>query len=133
MNSKPYAVANKPYATFYFFLICVILFFSVDATSLIIPPVVFVETPSLLNLGKLFLANFLHANFSHLFGNMFVLIAVGYYVEKKIGTVKMLGLMLVSLFLADAMQFGYNPLSPSAALGASGVISGIAAYFCIRQ
>ena len=68
---------------------------------------------------------FLHADFFHLFFNMFALFTFGSYLENVIGRKKFLTLFFVSGFLGNLAYFILDPFSSVPAVGASGAIYGI--------
>lgn len=69
---------------------------------------------------------FMHANFEHLFFNMFGLYMFGPWVESALGPKRFLILYLFSGFIASALQLS---ISPVPILGASGAIFGITTAF----
>jgi membrane associated rhomboid family serine protease len=69
---------------------------------------------------------FMHADFAHLFFNMFGLYMFGSWVEEVLGPRRFLILYLVSGFVASVLQM---VVSPVPILGASGAVYGIIAGF----
>ncbi len=69
---------------------------------------------------------FMHANFEHLFFNMFGLYMFGPYVESSLGPKRFLILYLAAGFIASALQL---LISPVPILGASGAIFGVTTAF----
>lgn len=75
---------------------------------------------------ELFTSGFLHANFGHLFVNMFTLYFFGSIMEQILGPVYFLGLYLTALIVAgipSVIKFKGNP--NYATLGASGAVGGV--------
>jgi len=77
---------------------------------------------------------FLHQNLLHLLGNMVFLAAVGAAVELATGSVRFLIVYFVSGLLGVAAHFILTMSSrePQVLIGASGCISGCAAYYSVR-
>ena len=102
--------------------------------------------PSLIQVAVAFFANaFLHADFSHLFGNMFFLWVFGSVVEARVGAQRYIILyfffIAASNFLTIFVLFGsslwnsenfWHLLINNHGLGASGAISGVMGLFAIR-
>jgi hypothetical protein len=81
--------------------------------------------------ANLFTALFLHANFWHLFGNMWFLFVFGRNVEKKIGSLRFLSFYLTCGVFA---AFAYSLLTPHQlipVIGASGAISGVLGAYLV--
>jgi len=76
-------------------------------------------------LWRLWSCTFLHANLIHIGGNMWVLIVLGPFVEKVIGTPRFLVLYAISGLCGSLLGGFVHPMIPS--LGASGAIWGIMA------
>ena len=75
---------------------------------------------------ELFTSGFLHANFGHLFVNMFTLYFFGSIMEQILGPLYFLGLYLTALIVAgipSVIKFKNNP--NYATLGASGAVGGV--------
>ena len=75
---------------------------------------------------ELFTSGFLHANFGHLFVNMFTLYFFGRIMEQILGPAYFLGLYLTALIAAgipSVIKFKDNP--NYATLGASGAVGGV--------
>ena len=68
---------------------------------------------------------FLHADFSHLFFNMFSLFLFGIYLESRIGNSKFLTVYLLSAFFGSLAYFLVSPNSAIPALGASAAVFGV--------
>ncbi len=99
-------------------------------------------SPSLVHiLFSTFSSAFLHADFSHLMGNMFFLWAFGSMLESRVGSSRFFGLyfkcivlsnLLVLFFLfKQAFSLGI-PVNSFHSLGASGAISGLIGVFAVR-
>lgn len=110
-----------------YILICLIILVFLLQTTKIFDWELFAFTPSLaFNRSWTFITSiFLHADFEHLFFNMFALFIFGTFLESKIGSEK----FLIIFFLSGiAGSIGYmltasNPAIP--AIGASGAVYGI--------
>lgn len=75
---------------------------------------------------ELFTSGFLHANFGHLFVNMFTLYFFGRIMEQILGPVYFLGLYLSSLIVSGLPSLFKFRNDPSyATLGASGAVGGV--------
>lgn len=92
--------------------------------------------PNLINFPLSFLSSmYLHADFSHLFGNMTFLWATGTIVEKRIGWQRLLVAYHVTGLIGGALSVIVytGVLSESAqSLGASGAISGVMGIYIVR-
>jgi membrane associated rhomboid family serine protease/Zn-finger nucleic acid-binding protein len=75
---------------------------------------------------------FLHAGFFHLIGNLYFLILFGDNSEDILGRTKYLLLIALSALAGSAAHILFDPRSTVPCIGASGGISGILAYYCIR-
>ncbi len=73
---------------------------------------------------RLLTAMFLHVGLLHLALNSFGLYVFGNLVEQSLGTARMVGLYLVSGFVASAVSFAFGPAGV-AAVGASGAVFGM--------
>lgn len=114
-------------------IICVALFYLVpDPAPLLTSPYLLTHDFSFLHLGQALTAGFLHHSSSHLMGNMVLLVLAGYPLERKIGSFKTLGLVVLAGLCALAMHVGYNPDSLALFLGASGVVFGVLAGHACR-
>lgn len=81
-------------------------------------------------LVTLFTSIFLHANITHLVGNMIFLVVFGSGIEDALGSAWFAGLYLLWGFAASSAQIYVDPHSAVATLGASGAIGGImGSYF----
>jgi len=69
---------------------------------------------------RLFTAVLLHANLNHLLMNMYAFFSIGFFLERLIGSWKMLLLFIVSSFAASAASLYWDPATTS--VGASGAI-----------
>lgn len=75
---------------------------------------------------------FLHADFSHVAGNMLVLYIFGDNIEDYLGHFRYLLFYLLSGIAAALLQIALSPNSPIPTLGASGAIAGVmGAYFVL--
>ena len=73
---------------------------------------------------------FLHGDWLHFVGNMWMLYLFGDNVEDRIGSVRYLVFYLVCGLAAEAAHIATDPTSPVPTLGASGAIAGVmGAYF----
>lgn len=84
--------------------------------------------PSLLTI---FTHMFLHADASHLVGNMLFLFLFGFVVELTIGRYLYLGAYLLTGVLSALLDISLNPGSGMWGLGASGAISGLAGMYTV--
>lgn len=82
--------------------------------------------------GTLLSAEFLHAGFFHVAGNMLYLWIFGNNVEDQLGHLKFLLFYLVCGVLASLCQWYVAPGSPIPSLGASGAIAGIMGAYIFR-
>ncbi|MBE9079999.1 rhomboid family intramembrane serine protease [Romeria aff. gracilis LEGE 07310] len=82
--------------------------------------------------GTLISAQFLHAGFLHIAGNMLYLWVFGNNVEDQLGHVKFLVFYLVCGILASLTQWFFDPASAVPSLGASGAIAGIMGAYIFR-
>ena len=88
-----------------------------------------------LNTGMIFIqpwsiitSMFMHANFSHIFFNMYVLLMFGPLIEQRIGSKRFLGIYFLSGIVASLGFAFYHEIIlnlSSSAVGASGAIMGI--------
>ena len=78
-------------------------------------------------------AIFLHANFPHLFFNMFALFLFGPYLENLIGSKRFLLVYFISGIFGNLAFFLLDPYSKIPAVGASGAIYGILGTLAILQ
>lgn len=93
--------------------------------------------PTLINYPLSFLSSmYLHSSFSHLFGNMTFLWAVGTHVERRIGWKKFLTVYHVTGLLGNALSVivyaGILSEEDVHGLGASGAIAGIMGVYIVR-
>jgi membrane associated rhomboid family serine protease len=75
---------------------------------------------------------FLHAGVFHLFGNVYFLWIFGDNTEDVLGKQRYLLLIVLATLAADALHIASDPHSMTPVIGASGGISGILAYYCLR-
>ncbi|HOX37601.1 MAG TPA: rhomboid family intramembrane serine protease [Candidatus Brocadiia bacterium] len=75
---------------------------------------------------------FLHAGLAHLLGNMYFLIVFGDNVEDSLGRLWYGLLLLLATVTGDACHYLLDTQSAIPAVGASGGISGIIAYYAFR-
>jgi membrane associated rhomboid family serine protease len=85
------------------------------------------------HLGLTFLTSFfLHAGLSHLLGNLYFLVVFGDNTEDVLGKGRFLLLMALAAVTGDTAQILADPQATIPGVGASGGISGILAYYCLR-
>ncbi|UYQ92953.1 rhomboid family intramembrane serine protease [Chitinophaga horti] len=72
---------------------------------------------------RLFSAVFMHASITHIFFNMYILMVLGVYLERIIGSWRFLAAYLICGFAASTTSIWWNDLLPS--VGASGAIYGL--------
>jgi membrane associated rhomboid family serine protease len=75
---------------------------------------------------------FLHAGLLHLLGNLYFLLVFGDNTEDILGRKKYLLLIILSALVGDIAHILSSPHSAVPSIGASGGISGILAYYCLR-
>lgn len=75
---------------------------------------------------------FLHGGYSHLFGNLYFLITFGDNTEDVLGKARYLLLIAAATFVGHIAQILSDPGSTVPCIGASGGISGVLAYYCLR-
>ena len=92
-------------------------------------PILTVEPPEILTLIT---AQFLHAGFAHIAGNMLFLWIFGNNVEDQLGHVKFLLFYLACGVLASLAQWYFSQGSQIPSLGASGAIAGVMGAYIIR-
>lgn len=84
-------------------------------------------------MGFTFISSFfLHAGIIHLIGNLYFLLVFGDNVEDLLGKTKYLLLIFLSAIFGDIAHILCEPSSTIPAVGASGGISGIMAYYCFK-
>ena len=122
---------KKSKATLYLLIANILIFFLepvLPMDYLMFVPAYSIERP-----WSFVTAMFLHANFTHLFFNMFALFLFGIYLESKIGSRK----FLLGYFLSGIIgNLGFLLLSPNStipALGASGAIYGVLGTLAILE
>ncbi len=74
---------------------------------------------------------FLHADFMHLFGNMFFLFAVGFLVERTLGSSAYLVCYLLAGLGGAAFDFIFTPDRLIPGIGASGAIAGLMGMYAV--
>ncbi|MGD1900442.1 MAG: rhomboid family intramembrane serine protease [Phormidesmis sp.] len=89
-------------------------------------------TPHISEWGTLLSAEFLHAGFFHVAGNMLYLWIFGNNVEDQLGHLKFLLFYLVCGVLASLCQWYVAPGSTVPSLGASGAIAGVMGAYIFR-
>jgi membrane associated rhomboid family serine protease len=75
---------------------------------------------------------FLHAGILHLIVNVAFLLVFGDNVEDVLGKLRFLGLVAAAAFVGSLAHIAWDPRAEVACVGASGGISGIVAYYCLR-
>jgi membrane associated rhomboid family serine protease/Zn-finger nucleic acid-binding protein len=75
---------------------------------------------------------FLHGGYFHLFGNLYFLVVFGDNSEDVLGKGRYLLLIALATFVGHFAQILSDPSSTTPCVGASGGISGILAYYCLR-
>ncbi|MEO0457601.1 MAG: rhomboid family intramembrane serine protease [Cyanobacteria bacterium P01_A01_bin.114] len=88
--------------------------------------------PTFSEWGTLVTAQFLHAGFLHVGGNMLYLWIFGNNVEDELGHGKFLFFYLVCGVLASLAQWIVDPVSAVPSLGASGAIAGVMGAYIFR-
>ena len=88
--------------------------------------------PHISEWGTLLSAEFLHAGFLHMGGNMLYLRIFGNNVEAPLGLLKFFLFYLVCGVLASLCQWYVAPESPIPSLGASGAIAGVMGAYIFR-
>ena len=81
---------------------------------------------------RLISAQFLHAGFLHIAGNMLYLWIFGNNLEEDFGRVKFLLFYLTCGVLASLAQWWFEPFSAIPSLGASGAIAGVMGAYIFR-
>ena len=92
-------------------------------------PILTVQPPEILTLIT---AQFLHAGFAHIGGNMLFLWIFGNNVEDQLGHIKFLLFYLACGVLASLAQWYFSQGSQLPSLGASGAIAGVMGAYIIR-
>ena len=92
-------------------------------------PILTSEPPEILTLIT---AQFLHAGFAHIGGNMLFLWIFGNNVEDQLGHIKFLLVYLACGVLASLAQWYFSQGSQLPSLGASGAIAGVMGAYIIR-
>ena len=125
---------RTPYANYFFILANIIVFiFTYSFQAGTTKPVVnnFMLWPAHPELWQFITYAFLHANFLHIFGNMFFLYLFGNNVNDKLGNVG-----YISFYLAGAVfaALGHNMLNAGTGvpiLGASGAVAAVTGAFLV--
>ncbi len=83
--------------------------------------------------GLTFVTSFLlHGGFLHLLGNLYFLVVFGDNTEDVLGKRRFLLLVVLSAVVGDIAHILADPGSTIPCIGASGGISGVLAYYCLR-
>ncbi len=82
-------------------------------------------------LADAFTHMFLHADWSHLLGNMFFLIAVGFLVEMTLGWLAFLVAYVIAGLASAGLYYLFAEPSLSPGIGASGAISGLMGMYTV--
>lgn len=90
------------------------------------------EDPLRLGGVTLFTSAFLHGGWLHLIGNAFFLWVFGDDVENYLGTKRFLALYLFAALGGNLLYLFLTPASATPAIGASGAVFGIMAYYILR-
>lgn len=77
-------------------------------------------------------AFFLHAGLIHLIGNLYFLLVFGNNTEDVLGKKRFLLLVAIATIVGDIAHILGEPRSTIPCVGASGGLSGILAYYCLR-
>ena len=88
--------------------------------------------PHITEWGTLISAEFLHAGFLHVAGNMLYLSIFGNNVEDQLGHLKFFVFYIMCGVLASLCQWYIAPESPVPSLGASGAIAGVMGAYIFR-
>jgi membrane associated rhomboid family serine protease len=83
-------------------------------------------------LGTLITAQFLHAGFLHVAGNMLYLWIFGNNLEEQLGRIRFVIFYLTCGVLASLAQWYFAPMSGIPSLGASGAIAGVMGAYILR-
>jgi membrane associated rhomboid family serine protease len=75
---------------------------------------------------------FLHAGLFHLLGNLYFLVVFGDNTEDVLGRRRYLLLIAVAALVGDVAHILMDPRATVPCIGASGGISGVLAYYCLR-
>jgi membrane associated rhomboid family serine protease len=83
--------------------------------------------------GSTFITSFfLHAGLSHLIGNLYFLVVFGDNTEDVLGKRRFLLLVALAAIVGDLAHILADPGDTTPCVGASGGISGVLAYYCLR-
>jgi membrane associated rhomboid family serine protease len=131
-NDTP--LRNRPIATW-----------SLAAVIAVVSLVAFRDLPTVVNgwglipaeftrhFGLTFITSFfLHGGLFHLIGNLYFLIVFGDNTEDVLGKARYLLLVAVAAVVGDITHILMDPRAAVPCVGASGGISGILAYYCLR-
>lgn len=119
---------RKPWVTFSLVMLCIVLYYAIPPEieyKFLTSPLILTHTFEPIEYLKALLSGFFHMSFGHLYGNMLILILLGYAVEMKIGHKSMLGVLGASGAGALVAHIGSAPYSPLPFLGASGFCFGV--------
>jgi len=75
---------------------------------------------------------FLHGNWFHLLGNMYFLLVFGDNVEEYLGRARYAWLLFFATLTGDVCHAVFQPYSSIPAIGASGGISGLVAFYALQ-
>ncbi|MFI3260429.1 MAG: rhomboid family intramembrane serine protease [bacterium] len=117
---------GKPILTYFLIFLCIVIFIANMLTNNFIY-YLGINNSTLVEKGqyyRLFTCIFMHADFIHLFFNMYALYILGRQVENYIGKIKFLIIFILSGIIGSAFSIIVNP--GIFALGASGAIFGLA-------
>ncbi|WP_292461069.1 rhomboid family intramembrane serine protease [Methanothermococcus sp.] len=121
--------------TIYIIGICIVMFiFELFFNSLV--PILSFNPANALNMPWQFItAMFIHANFMHLFANMFVLFFFGIKLERLIGGANFIKVFFISGIVGNIAYLLYSDYTNTyiPALGASGAISGVLGTLTILE
>ena len=76
---------------------------------------------------------FIHGGVWHLLGNVYFLVVFGRAVERDLGPGRWLLLLFAATIVGDFVDVAFDPRSSMPLVGASGGISGILAYYALRD
>jgi membrane associated rhomboid family serine protease len=74
---------------------------------------------------------FLHAGIIHLVGNIYFLLVFGDDVEKFLGPVRYIALIVIAAFVGDLVHIASAPSSTIPCIGASGGIAGVITFYAL--
>ena len=76
---------------------------------------------------------FMHAGLIHLLGNLLLILIFGAAVERRVGSVYLLGIYLISGIGAALIFQWLTPPSPAPMVGASGALSGLIGFYWLME